>query len=226
MSDNWEIPIGDHTEAAAVLDKQRLAEQTAQAPVEESTEKPAQAATPEAKDVGDLDGILKKYDNDPQKLAAAYKALQQQQSKQQAQPSAAPMPGMATPEQQEGLMAAAARAVGGEQQFNALSDWATSQINAGNQQVTQAVEAFQAGIQTGDAQRAQGALAQVQLGHMQRYGWQPAPTLGQVGMGTSSRDKPLTTQAEINAAYDDPRMHINDSRFDEAYYHSVQARIQ
>ena len=185
-----------------------------------------QAATPESKDVGGLDGILNKYDNDPQKLAHALKSLQQQLSKQQAQPPAAPIPGIATQAQQEGLMAAAAQAVGGEQQFNALSDWATGQINAGNEQVTQAVEAFQAGIQTGDAQRAQGAVAQLAWAKVQRYGWQPKPTLGSVGMGTSSRDKPLITQAEINAAYDDPRMHINDSRFDEAYYHSVQARIQ
>ena len=229
MSDNWDIPIGDHANAAAVLNKQMPTNESAQAPIEEPaqplTGEPAQAATPESKDVGGLDGILKKYDNDPEKLAAAYKALQQQQSKQQAQPPAAPIPGMATPEQQEGLMAAAARAVGGEQQFNALSDWATSQINAGNQQVTQAVEAFQAGIQTGDAQRAQGALAQVQLGHMQRYGWQPKPTLGSVGIGTSSREAPLTTQDEINAAYDDPRMNINGHQFDQRYYESVLRRI-
>lgn len=221
MNDNWDIPIGDHADVAASLEKQMPTNEPAQAP----TEEPAQPPTPEAQDTGGLDGILKKYDNDPQKLAAAYKALQQQQSKQQAPPPVAPMPGMATPEQQEGLMAAAAQAVGGEQQFNALSDWATQRIQAGDQRVTEAVEAFQAGIQTGDVQRAQGALAQVQLGHMQRYGWQPKPTLGSVGRGTSSRDNPLTTQAEINAAYDDPRMDINDSRFDEAYYHSVQSRI-
>ena len=184
-----------------------------------------QAATPESKDVGGLDGILNKYDNDPQKLAHALKSLQQQLSKQQAQPPAAPIPGIATQEQQEGLMAAAAQAVGGEQQFNALSDWATQRIEAGDQRITEAVEAFQTAIQTGDVQRAQGALAQVQLDRLERYGWQPKPTLGSVGMGTSSREAPLTTQAEINRAYDDPRMNINGAQFDEAYYLSVQERI-
>ena len=184
-----------------------------------------QAATPESKDVGGLDGILNKYDNDPQKLAHALKSLQQQLSKQQAQPPAAPIPGMATPEQQENLMAAAAQAVGGEQQFNALSDWATQRIEAGDQRITEAAEAFQTAIQTGDVQRAQGALAQVQLDRLERYGWQPKPTLGSVGMGTSSREAPLTTQAEINRAYDDPRMNINGAQFDEAYYLSVQERI-
>ena len=87
MSDNWDIPIGDHANAAAVLNKQMPTNESAQAPIEEPaqplTGEPAQAATPESKDVGGLDGILKKYDNDPEKLAAAYKALQQQQSKQQ-----------------------------------------------------------------------------------------------------------------------------------------------
>ena len=221
MSDNWEIPIGDHTETAAFLRKQMSTSEPAQAP----TEEPAQAATPESKDVSDLDGILNKYDHDLHKIAAAYKALQQQQSKQQAPPPAAPIPGVATPEQQEGLMAAAAQAVGGEQQFNALSDWATQRIEAGDERITEAAEAFQTAIQTNDVQRAKGAIAQVQLDRLQRYGWQPKPTLGSVGMGTSSKDKPLATQDEINAAFDDPRMNINGHQFDQQYYESVLSRI-
>ena len=184
-----------------------------------------QAATPESKDVGGLDGILNKYDNDPQKLAHALKSLQQQLSKQQAQPPAAPIPGIATQEQQEGLMAAAAQAVGGEQQFNALSDWATGQINAGNKQVTQAVEAFQAGIQTGDAQRAQGAVAQLAWAKVQRYGWQPAPTLGSVGRGTSSQEQPLVSEGDIKRAFSDPRMDIYSPQFDEGYFHATRARV-
>ena len=213
MNNTWDAPTGDGNDIAASPGDQ--------SPANEATEE----SKPEPQDAGGLDGILRKYDNDPHKLAAAYKALQQQQSKQQAPPPVAPMPGMATAEQQEGLMAAAARAVGGEQQFNALSDWATQRIQAGDQRVTEAVEAFQAGIQTGDVQRAQGALAQVQLGHMQRYGWQPAPQLGQVGMGASSRDKALVSQADINEVYKDPRMNIHDSRFDEKFYLEQQDRI-
>ena len=213
MSNTWDAPTGDDGNIAA--------SPKAQSPVNEATEE----LSPKARDAGDLDGILNKYDNDPLKLAAAYKALQQQQSRQQASPPVAPMPGMATPEQQEGLMTAAAQAVGGEQQFNALSDWATQRIEAGDQRITEAVEAFQTAIQTGDVQRAQGALAQVQLGRLQRYGWQPKPTLGSVGIGTSSREAPLTTQDEINAAYDDPRMNINGHQFDQRYYESVVRRI-
>ena len=213
MSNTWDAPTGDDGNIAASPKEQ--------SPVNEATEE----LSPKARDAGDLDGILNKYDNDPLKLAAAYKALQQQQSRQQASPPVAPMPGMATPEQQEGLMTAAAQAVGGEQQFNALSDWATQRIEAGDQRITEAVEAFQTAIQTGDVQRAQGALAQVQLDRLERYGWQPKPTLGSVGMGTSSKDKALVSQSDINEVYRDPRMNIHDARFDEKFYLEQQDRI-
>ena len=213
MSNTWDAPTGDDGNIAASPKEQ--------SPVNGATEE----LSPKARDAGDLDGILNKYDNDPLKLAAAYKALQQQQSRQQASPPVAPMPGMATPEQQEGLMTAAAQAVGGEQQFNALSDWATGQINAGNEQVTQAVEAFQAGIQTGDAQRAQGAVAQLAWAKVQRYGWQPAPTLGSVGRGTSSQEQPLVSEGDIKRAFSDPRMDIYSPQFDEGYFHATRARV-